>query len=72
VDVTGEPLARGVRALEAHREYLAAIEGHPAPAHFIPLLAATAGPAIDAEHAILFRAWDFLAPPPMLTQERTE
>jgi LmbE family N-acetylglucosaminyl deacetylase len=69
VDVTGEPLARGVRALEAHRAYLAAIEGHPAPAQFIPMIAGMAGKAIGAESAILFRAWDFMAPPPMLAQD---
>jgi LmbE family N-acetylglucosaminyl deacetylase len=63
VDVTGEPLARGVKALEAHRQYLAAIEGHPAPADFIPMIAGMAGQAIGAESAILFRAWDFQAPP---------
>ncbi len=69
VDVTGEPLARGVASLEAHREYLAAIEGHPAPAEFIPALAATGGKALGVEHAVLFRAWDLAAPPPFLDQE---
>src|SRR6187200_545363 len=31
VDVSGEPLERGIASLEAHAEYLAAIPGHPAP-----------------------------------------
>jgi LmbE family N-acetylglucosaminyl deacetylase len=69
VDVTGEPLARGVSALEAHREYLAAIEGHPLPSVFIPAIAAMGGPALGVEHAVLFRAWDLLARGPSLQQE---
>jgi LmbE family N-acetylglucosaminyl deacetylase len=68
VDVTGEPLARGIASLEAHGAYLAAIEGHPAPAVILPLVAAMGGKELGVEHAVLFRAWDFLAPPPMLTQ----
>lgn len=65
VDVTGEPLAKAVRSLEAHREYLAALPWHPAPADFIPSIAAMNGPALGVEHAVLFRGWDFQAPPPM-------
>ena len=70
VDVTGEPLARGVASLEAHREYLGAIEGHPEPSMFIPVVAAMGaramgGPELGIEHAVLFRAWDFMAPPPI-------
>lgn len=69
VDVSGEPLARGVASLEAHREYLAAIEGHPAPAAFIPMVAAMGGRRLGVEHAVLFRAWDFMAPPPFLSED---
>jgi hypothetical protein len=65
VDVTGEPLAKAVRSLEAHREYLAALPWHPAPADFIPQIASMNGPALGVEHAVLFRGWDFQAPPPM-------
>jgi LmbE family N-acetylglucosaminyl deacetylase len=65
VDVSGEPLARGVASLEAHRAYLAAIEGHPSPSVFIPTIAAMGGQALGVEHAVLFRAWDFSAPPGM-------
>jgi hypothetical protein len=36
VDISGEPLERGIASLEAHAEYLAAIPGHPAPS--APLL----------------------------------
>jgi LmbE family N-acetylglucosaminyl deacetylase len=72
VDVTGEPLARGVAALEAHREYLAAIDGHPAPAVFIPTIAAMGGQRLGVEHAVLFRAWDFSAPPGVRRLEEAE
>ena len=68
VDVSGEPLARGVTSLEAHREYLGAIEGHPAPSVIIPMVAAMGGKALGVESAVLFRAWDFMAPPPLLSQ----
>jgi LmbE family N-acetylglucosaminyl deacetylase len=69
VDVTGEPLARGIASLEAHREYLAAIEWHPRPADLIPQFTGMAGQRLGVEHAVLFRAWDFQAPPPGLSQD---
>lgn len=72
VDVTGEPLARGVTSLEAHREYLAAIEGHPPPSVFIPAIAAMGGEALGTEAAVLFRAWDFSAPPGSRRLEEAE
>jgi LmbE family N-acetylglucosaminyl deacetylase len=62
VDVTGEPLRRGVASLEAHAAYLAALPDHPAPADFIPTLTATGGEAMGVEHAVLFRAHDLQAP----------
>ncbi|MFD4644177.1 PIG-L deacetylase family protein [Lentzea sp. NPDC058436] len=63
VDVTGEPLRRGVASLEAHAAYLAALPGHPAPADFIPKFTAMSGEAMGVEHAVLFRAHDLQAPP---------
>jgi LmbE family N-acetylglucosaminyl deacetylase len=63
VDVTGEPLRRGVASLEAHAAYLAALPDHPAPADFIPIFTATGGKAMGVEHAVLFRAHDLQAPP---------
>ncbi|MFZ1410865.1 MAG: PIG-L deacetylase family protein, partial [Micropruina sp.] len=57
VDVTGEPLAKGVASLEAHADYLASIPGHPAPADFIPMLCRMAGPSIGVESAVAFRAY---------------
>lgn len=66
VDVGGEPLERAVKSLEAHEAYLADLPWHPAPADFIPQIAAMNGPALGVEHAVLFRGWDFHAPPPGL------
>lgn len=68
VDITGEPLRRGIASLEAHAEYLAALPGHPAPAEFIPMLAAKAGKLIGVEHAMLFKAYDLQAPPSFLEE----
>ncbi|UOX90563.1 PIG-L family deacetylase [Amycolatopsis sp. FBCC-B4732] len=62
VDVTGEPLRRGVASLEAHAAYLAALPDHPAPADFIPEFTAVNGKAMGVEHAVLFRADDLQAP----------
>jgi LmbE family N-acetylglucosaminyl deacetylase len=63
VDVTGEPLRRGVASLEAHAEYLAALPYDTAPAEMIPMFAAMSGKAMGVEHAVLFRAHDLQAPP---------
>src|SRR5690606_18887405 len=70
VDVTGEPLQRGVASLEAHAAYLAALPDHPAPADFIPMFAAMAGKEMGVEHAVLFRVHDLQAPPALLTEVR--
>lgn len=72
VDVTGEPLRRGVASLEAHAAYLAAIPGHPAPADFIPMLLAMNGRAMGVDYAVLFRATDLQAPPAFLTEGRPD
>ena len=65
VDITGEPLERGIASLEAHGQYLAAIPGHPAPRMMITAFTAWQGRAMGVPHAVLFRAWDFQAPPPL-------
>jgi LmbE family N-acetylglucosaminyl deacetylase len=65
VDVTGEPLERGIASLEAHREYLAGIPGHPPPRMMLTAITAMQGRALGVEHAVLFRAFDFHAPPPI-------
>jgi LmbE family N-acetylglucosaminyl deacetylase len=66
VDVSGEPLQRGIASLEAHAEYLAAIPGHPAPRMMIPLITQMQGPALGVPNAVLFKAYDFQAPPAVL------
>jgi LmbE family N-acetylglucosaminyl deacetylase len=66
VDVTGDPLERGIASLEAHAQYLAGIPGHPEPRSMITAITAMHGRAMGVPYAVLFRAWDFLAPPPLL------
>jgi LmbE family N-acetylglucosaminyl deacetylase len=68
VDVTGEPLERGIASLEAHAQYLAGIPGHPAPRLMITGITALQGRAMGVPHAVLFRAWDFHAPPPIASE----
>ncbi|NYJ06033.1 PIG-L deacetylase family protein [Petropleomorpha daqingensis] len=65
VEVTGEPLARGVASLEAHGGYLAGIPGHPLPSVMIPAITAMQGRAMGVPNAVLLRAWDLHAPPPI-------
>jgi LmbE family N-acetylglucosaminyl deacetylase len=68
VDVTGEPLERGIASLEAHREYLAGIPGHPPPRLMISGITAMQGRRLGVAHAVLFRAFDFHAPPPIAVE----
>jgi LmbE family N-acetylglucosaminyl deacetylase len=72
VDVTGEPLERGVASLEAHGGYLAGIPGHPAPREMIPMITGMQGRAMGVPNAVLFRAWDLQAPPPIARGESGE
>jgi LmbE family N-acetylglucosaminyl deacetylase len=65
VDVSGEPLERGIASLEAHREYLAGIPGHPPPRMMITGITAMNGRRTGVSNAVLFRAFDFHAPPPI-------
>ena len=65
VDVSGEPLERGIASLEAHGQYLAGIPGHPPPRAMITGITALQGRAMGVPHAVLFRAFDFAAPPPI-------
>jgi LmbE family N-acetylglucosaminyl deacetylase len=68
VEVTGEPLQRGIASLEAHGQYLAGIPGHPPPRLMITGITAWQGRAMGVPNAVLFRAWDFHAPPPIASQ----
>jgi len=65
VDVTGEPLERGIESLESHAAYLASIPGHPTPRALLTAITSMQGPALGVPNAVLFRAWDFHAPPPI-------
>ena len=57
VDISGEPLERGIASLEAHAEYLAAIPGHPAPRDLITGFTSQSGQALGVANAVLFRAY---------------
>lgn len=65
VDVTGEALERGIASLEAHHEYLAGIPGHPPPRPMLTGITAMQGRGMGVPNAVLFRAYDFQAPPPI-------
>lgn len=65
VDVTGDPVEAGARSLDAHAEYLKALPWHPPGSELVPWVTGAAGPALGVENAVLFRAWDFQAPPAM-------
>lgn len=56
VDVSGDPLERGIASLEAHAAYLADLPGHPAPRDLITGVTSDAGRALGVPHAVLFRA----------------
>ena len=63
VDVSGEPLERGIASLEAHEQYLAGLPGHPPPRLMLTGITAMQGRAMGVPHAVLFRAFDFASPP---------
>jgi LmbE family N-acetylglucosaminyl deacetylase len=68
VDVTGEPLERGIASLEAHAQYLAGIPGHPPPRQMITGVTRLQGRLMGVPNAVVFRAWDFHAPPPIAAE----
>ena len=57
VDVTGDPLERGIASLEAHVEYLADLPDHPAPRDMLTGISAESGKACGVDNAITFRAY---------------
>src|SRR5204863_224333 len=72
VEVSGEPLERGIASLEAHKEYLAGIPGHPPPRVIISAITRRQGKALATANAVLFRAFDFQAPPALLIEAMQE
>jgi hypothetical protein len=68
VDVTGEPVERGIASLEAHGQYVAGIPGHPPPRLMITGITRMHGRVMGVPNAVLFRAWDFHAPPPIAAE----
>ncbi|MFS3129497.1 PIG-L deacetylase family protein [Nocardioides sp. Bht2] len=68
VDVTGDPLEKGIASLEAHGAYLAGIPGHPSPRLMLTGITAVQGQRLGVPHAVLLKAFDFQAPPPIALQ----
>ena len=67
VDITGEPLRRGIASLAAHAEYTKGLgAAGPEPEPFLTWMAGMAGPALGVQHAVLFEvhALGFEGPPP--------
>jgi LmbE family N-acetylglucosaminyl deacetylase len=66
VDVTGEPLARGIASLEAHAQYTAGLGNAGFDvARFLTYFATQSGPAIGAEAAVLFDVYRLIPEGPM-------
>jgi LmbE family N-acetylglucosaminyl deacetylase len=66
VDVTGEPLARGISSLEAHAQYTAGLGGAGFDvAPFLTFFATQSGPAIGVEAAVLFDVYRLIPEGPM-------
>jgi len=70
VDVTGKPLERGIASLEAHGQYLAGIPGHPPPRMMLSGITAMLGRRMGVPNAVLLRALDREAPPPIIKEIR--
>lgn len=57
VDVSGEPLERGIASLTAHEQYLADLSGHPEPRQLLTEITAGPGQELGVTHAMPFRAY---------------
>lgn len=68
VNVTGYALEGGIASLEAHAEYLAGLPDHPSPRPMLTGITALEGRRMGVGHAVLFRAYDFHAPPPIAAE----
>ena len=67
VDITGEPLQRGIASLAAHAEYTKGLDGNgPDPGPFLTWVARSNGPSMGVEEAVLFdvHVLAFEGPPP--------
>jgi LmbE family N-acetylglucosaminyl deacetylase len=67
VDVTGEPLQRGIASLAAHAEYTAGLgSGGFAPGPFLTWIAEGSGFAMGVDEAVLFEVFELIpsGPPP--------
>jgi LmbE family N-acetylglucosaminyl deacetylase len=67
VDITGEPLQRGIASLAAHAEYTKGLGGAgPEPGPLLTWAARQGGPALGVEEAVLFdvHVLAFEGPPP--------
>lgn len=56
--ISPEACELGIRSLEAHREYLAALPDHPVPREMIPTMLARGGEAAGTDLALLVRVFD--------------
>jgi LmbE family N-acetylglucosaminyl deacetylase len=66
VDVTGEPLARGIASLEAHAQYTAGLGNAGFDvAPFLTYFATQSGAAIGVEAAVLFDVYRLIPDGPM-------
>jgi LmbE family N-acetylglucosaminyl deacetylase len=72
VDVTGEPLSRGIASLAAHAEYTKGLGvSGPEPGPFLTWMARMAGQRMGVEAAVLFdvHMLSFEGPPPWVVNE---
>lgn len=58
VEITGDPLERGIASLEAHAEYFAVLADHPSARDLLTDFAQASGARMGVEHATLFRVHD--------------
>jgi LmbE family N-acetylglucosaminyl deacetylase len=63
VEVDEAALEAAVASLEAHAAYLASIPWHPTARELVTMITGMMGKRLGAERGVLFRAYDFEAPP---------
>lgn len=57
VDVSGVPLEKAIASLEAHEDYLADLQDHPAPRAMLTDMTSSLGRAVGVSAAIGFEKW---------------